>query len=111
MLVSFSDGTSQQTLLFTDLTMLNTCHFVRNPGCHTIEEDLLQALHKARAIPDHGLREQQSVWFQRAARTDKGVSAVKQCVSLKMGAYWYSVLCLVLMSALWFELSLSNTFL
>ncbi|KAF0288122.1 tRNA pseudouridine synthase A [Amphibalanus amphitrite] len=58
----------------------------RNPGCRTIEEDLLQALFKARAIPEHGLREQQSVWFQRAARTDKGVSAVKQCVSLKMAA-------------------------
>ncbi|XP_037092694.1 tRNA pseudouridine synthase A-like [Pollicipes pollicipes] len=58
----------------------------RNPGIRTIEEELLTALHRARAIPDHGLREQQSIWFQRAARTDKGVSAAKQSVSLKMVA-------------------------
>jgi tRNA pseudouridine38-40 synthase len=50
----------------------------------TIEEDLLLALLKSDLIPDEGFSQPQNIQFQRAARTDKGVSAVKQVLSLKL---------------------------
>lgn len=56
----------------------------RNPGMKTIEEDLIQALFKAKLINDEALETIQTIQFQRAARTDKGVSAARQVVSLKL---------------------------
>lgn len=56
----------------------------RNPGCNTIEENLLVALKKANLIDDKMFEEAQLMSFQRAARTDKGVSAAKQVVSIKL---------------------------
>lgn len=58
----------------------------RNPGARTIEDELFRALHAAGAISDvnndeHGYLK---THWMRAARTDKGVSAVGQVVSLKM---------------------------
>ena len=50
----------------------------------TIEEDLLVALKKIDVINDEEFRKQQLVNFQRAARTDKGVSAIRQVVNLSM---------------------------
>uniref|UniRef100_G3MRJ2 Pseudouridylate synthase 1 homolog n=1 Tax=Amblyomma maculatum TaxID=34609 RepID=G3MRJ2_AMBMU len=56
----------------------------RNPGTKTIEEDLLTAMYKGELIQREHIDIPQNVKFQRAARTDKGVSAVRQVVSLKL---------------------------
>uniref|UniRef100_T1HB86 Pseudouridylate synthase 1 homolog n=1 Tax=Rhodnius prolixus TaxID=13249 RepID=T1HB86_RHOPR len=56
----------------------------RNPGRKTIEEDLLNAMLKAGAITEEAYNQPKVIEFQRAARTDKGVSAVRQILSLKL---------------------------
>lgn len=56
----------------------------RNPAMKTIEEDLLAAMLKNKWITDEAFGQAQTIQFQRAARTDKGVSATRQCVSLKL---------------------------
>ncbi|XP_056636243.1 pseudouridylate synthase 1 homolog isoform X1 [Diorhabda sublineata] len=56
----------------------------RNPHTRTIEEDLLNALFKIKLIDKEGYDQVQTMHFQRAARTDKGVSAARQVVSLKL---------------------------
>lgn len=56
----------------------------RNPGVQTIEEDLVKALIKSGAIPSEHGRNMGKMNFQRCARTDKGVSAAGQVVSLKV---------------------------
>lgn len=56
----------------------------RNPGVKTIEEDLIQALYAAGAITEEMRDNLGKLSFQRCARTDKGVSAARQLVSLKM---------------------------
>lgn len=56
----------------------------RNPGMKTIEEDLIAALLKADLITAEQFENIRTINFQRAARTDKGVSAVRQIVSLKL---------------------------
>jgi tRNA pseudouridine38-40 synthase len=61
----------------------------RNPGCKTIEDDLFEALHKSGAISDANADDSgfQKIHWARAARTDKGVSAMCQVVSLMMIPY------------------------
>ncbi|XP_023943417.2 pseudouridylate synthase 1 homolog isoform X2 [Bicyclus anynana] len=56
----------------------------RNPGVPTIEEDLLKALHDAKYLSPEDFANQQGAQFQRSSRTDKGVSAARQVVSLKL---------------------------
>lgn len=56
----------------------------RNNGVITVEEDLLKALLKAGVILQDECDCPRNMKFQRAARTDKGVSAVRQIVSLKI---------------------------
>ncbi|XP_014236386.1 tRNA pseudouridine synthase A [Trichogramma pretiosum] len=56
----------------------------RNPGMATIEEELISAMLKAKLINSGDFETIQNINFQRAARTDKGVSAVRQTVSLKL---------------------------
>lgn len=56
----------------------------RNPGMKTIEEDLITALLKADLITAEQFENIRAINFQRAARTDKGVSAIRQIVSLKL---------------------------
>ncbi|KAI5645852.1 tRNA pseudouridine synthase domain-containing protein [Phthorimaea operculella] len=56
----------------------------RNPGVRTIEEDLLKALFDAKYITEDDFKNQQNAQFQRSSRTDKGVSAARQVVSLKL---------------------------
>lgn len=55
-----------------------------NRGTKTIEESLLSALLKARFITEEQFEDVREIKFQRAARTDKGVSAVRQVVSLQL---------------------------
>uniref|UniRef100_A0A2S2Q1G7 Pseudouridylate synthase 1 homolog n=1 Tax=Sipha flava TaxID=143950 RepID=A0A2S2Q1G7_9HEMI len=54
----------------------------RNKGTKTVEEELLQALKANNLITDEGFEQIQTMHFQRAARTDKGVSALRQIISL-----------------------------
>ncbi|XP_026332253.1 tRNA pseudouridine synthase A [Hyposmocoma kahamanoa] len=56
----------------------------RNPGVNTIEEELLKALWDAKYITEEDFNNQQNAHFQRSSRTDKGVSAARQVVSLKL---------------------------
>ncbi|XP_062564471.1 pseudouridylate synthase 1 homolog [Armigeres subalbatus] len=56
----------------------------RNPGMKTIEEELLVAMLKQGWISDEAFNQPQQIQFQRAARTDKGVSAATQVVSIKL---------------------------
>jgi len=56
----------------------------RNPGYPTIEEEVLKALLKSNHIDDQDFTCLGRIHFQRAARTDKGVSAAVQVLSLKL---------------------------
>ncbi|GAA6214959.1 tRNA pseudouridine synthase A, mitochondrial [Lates japonicus] len=59
----------------------------RNPGTsqfRTIEDDLVAALVKSGCIPENHGDDMKKMSFQRCARTDKGVSAAGQVVSLKV---------------------------
>lgn len=59
----------------------------RNPGSaefRTIEDDLVSALIKSGCIPENHGEDMKKMSFQRCARTDKGVSAAGQVVSLKV---------------------------
>lgn len=56
----------------------------RNPEMRTIEEELLAAMLRCKWITEEGYKQAQTIQFQRAARTDKGVSAARQCVSVKL---------------------------
>ncbi|BBM99584.1 tRNA pseudouridine38-40 synthase [Marchantia polymorpha subsp. ruderalis] len=53
----------------------------RNPGATTIEGELEKALFQAGAIQDSNVGQPKKVGWMRAARTDKGVSALGQVVS------------------------------
>ncbi|KAI8374771.1 pseudouridine synthase [Blakeslea trispora] len=55
-----------------------------NPGAHTVESVLFSALCKAGAISKSNSVDQRKVQLMRAARTDKGVHAACNVVSLKM---------------------------
>lgn len=55
-----------------------------NPGAKTIEGDLFNALVRVGAVSEDNADDPKKVGFMRAARTDKGVHAAGQVVSLKM---------------------------
>ncbi|XP_067125274.1 pseudouridylate synthase 1 homolog [Centruroides vittatus] len=54
----------------------------RSPVVPTIEEELLKAMYKAGIIPKQHYLKPYNMWYQKASRTDKGVSALRQIVSL-----------------------------
>ncbi|XP_002020326.2 tRNA pseudouridine synthase A [Drosophila persimilis] len=56
----------------------------RNPGMQTIEEELFKAMLKHKWITEDSFDQVQIACFQRAARTDKGVSAARQICSVKL---------------------------
>lgn len=55
-----------------------------NPGVVTVEGELLAALERCGLISGVGRESQTAIHFSRAARTDKGVSASCQCVSMRI---------------------------
>lgn len=63
----------------------------RNPDVNTIEEELLKAMLKHKWITEEGFEQPQFVHFQRAARTDKGVSAARQVISLKIREFFFHI--------------------
>jgi tRNA pseudouridine38-40 synthase len=56
----------------------------RNPDVKTIEEAFQTVMLKHGWMNEEGFNNPQQAFFQRAARTDKGVSAARQVVSLKL---------------------------
>ena len=58
--------------------------FQRNPGAVTIEDELERAIVAAGGISPDNAGDFSKVGWTRAARTDKGVSAVGQSISLRM---------------------------
>lgn len=56
----------------------------RNQQFRTIEQQLFKALFKADLASEEECDSPHTMFFQRAARTDKNVSAAKQIVSLKL---------------------------
>ncbi|XP_051863946.1 pseudouridylate synthase 1 homolog isoform X2 [Drosophila albomicans] len=56
----------------------------RNPGMQTIEEELFKVMLKHKWITEDSFEQVQIACFQRAARTDKGVSAARQVCSVKL---------------------------
>lgn len=59
----------------------------RNPSVKTVEEDLLVALLQVGYINEQMFNETRLMHFVKASRTDKGVSALGQVVSLKLRRY------------------------
>ncbi|XP_007426163.1 tRNA pseudouridine synthase A [Python bivittatus] len=57
---------------------------VKNSQYRTIEDDLVSALIRSGCIPENHGEDMKKMSFQRCARTDKGVSAAGQIVSLKV---------------------------
>lgn len=57
---------------------------VRNNDLRTIEDEIVDGLVKVNAITQEHSDEMYKMSFQRAARTDKGVSAAANLISLKM---------------------------
>ena len=58
--------------------------FQRNPGARTVEDELERAIVAAGGISADNAGDFTKVQWTRAARTDKGVSAVGQCIALRM---------------------------
>lgn len=53
-----------------------------NPNVPTIEDSLFQAMLKNKWITEENFKHPWTVEFQRGSRTDRGVSAARQCCSL-----------------------------
>jgi tRNA pseudouridine38-40 synthase len=56
----------------------------KNPFVPTIEDEILKAMVKHKWITEDCYEQPQNAGFQRCARTDKGVSAARQLISLKI---------------------------
>lgn len=78
----------RKSLVLLGYSGVNYSGMQRNPGTKTIEEELLNAMFKNKWINEFALNAPQQLHFQRAARTDKGVSACRQVVSLKMRKFY-----------------------
>jgi len=74
----------KKSIILLGYSGVNYFGMQRNPGMKTIEEELLEAMKKTNWITEEAFDHPQWIGFQRAARTDKGVSACMQCVSLKL---------------------------
>jgi tRNA pseudouridine38-40 synthase len=74
----------RKAMILLSYSGVNYSGMQRNPGCATIEEELLKAMLKNKWINQLGYDAPQQLLFQRAARTDKGVSAMRQIVSVKI---------------------------
>eukprot|EP00730_Choanoeca_flexa_P006437 TRINITY_DN12150_c0_g6_i1.p1 TRINITY_DN12150_c0_g6~~TRINITY_DN12150_c0_g6_i1.p1 ORF type:complete len:462 (+),score=84.82 TRINITY_DN12150_c0_g6_i1:131-1387(+) len=75
---------SRKCVLLMSFQGTNYRGMQRNPDAETIEEELLKALLKVDAIDERHFEKPQAMQFQRCARTDKGVHAARQLVSLKL---------------------------
>lgn len=90
--VPFERVKRRKSLIVLGYSGVNYYGMQRNPGFSTIEEELLTAMKKSEWITPESYEQPQWIGFQRAARTDKGVSACTQCVSLKLRKLNYFVI-------------------
>lgn len=74
----------RKSIVLLGYSGINYSGMQRNPRASTIEEELLKAMLNQKWITDEAFDQPQALCFQRAARTDKGVSACRQIVSLKI---------------------------
>lgn len=74
----------RKSLILLGYSGVNYYGMQRNPDVPTIEEELLKAMLKHGWVNEEGYKLPQQAFFQRAARTDKGVSAARQVVSVKL---------------------------
>lgn len=74
----------KKSLVLLGYSGVNYCGMQRNPLVATIEDELLKAMLKHDWVTEEGYNSPQQAFFQRAARTDKGVSAARQVVSMKL---------------------------
>ena len=65
---------------------------MRNPNVKSIEDDLVKAMKTVKLIRSENIDDMKKMHFQRASRTDKGVSAARQVCSLDMHMHDKSVL-------------------
>ena len=59
----------------------------KNPGVHTVEEELENALYKLKFISECNYGNLSKINWMRASRTDKGVSAIMNVISAKLHKY------------------------
>ena len=78
------EGKKRKVLLFLGYVGEGYQGMQRNPGAVTIEDALEEAFYAAGALSAANKGDLRKVQYSRAARTDKGVSAVGQCVALKL---------------------------
>lgn len=84
-------GSTEVIIKYYLSILIEFIHFFvtyRNKGVKTVEEELLLALKSKNLITDEGFEQIQTMQFQRAARTDKGVSALRQIISLLLRKYF-----------------------
>eukprot|EP00096_Caligus_rogercresseyi_P010752 TRINITY_DN4010_c0_g2_i1.p1 TRINITY_DN4010_c0_g2~~TRINITY_DN4010_c0_g2_i1.p1 ORF type:complete len:372 (-),score=101.70 TRINITY_DN4010_c0_g2_i1:468-1583(-) len=75
---------SKKVAMMLSFSGKNYLGMQRNEEFPTVERELLKALRDAGSIPPEWFDSPSKGFFQRASRTDKGVSAAKMVVSLKM---------------------------
>lgn len=80
----------KKSLILMGYSGVNYCGMQRNPEVATIEGELMKAMLKHGWINEEGFKTPQQAFFQRAARTDKGVSAARQVVSVKLRTFHFN---------------------
>lgn len=86
----FSRNLKRKCCLLMGYDGTNYCGMQRNIKVITIEDELLKALSANKYITDEECNHPKKLNFQRASRTDKGVSALRQCCSLYLRKFYVS---------------------
>ncbi|KAK5579879.1 hypothetical protein RB653_009567 [Dictyostelium firmibasis] len=82
--VTTDESRKKKVAIILGYSGTNYAGMQKNPGLKTIEEELEHALFRTGGISPDNMYYQQKVDWVRCARTDKGVSAIRNVVSLKM---------------------------
>eukprot|EP01132_Coremiostelium_polycephalum_P002677 gene2677-3321_t len=82
--VTTKDSKKKKVVLLIGYSGANYKGMQKNPGLETVEEELENGIFKAGGITPENFYSQQKIGWVRCARTDKGVSALRNTVSLKL---------------------------
>ncbi|KAN0037939.1 hypothetical protein ACTA71_000111 [Dictyostelium dimigraforme] len=82
--VTTDESRKKKVAIILGYSGTNYAGMQKNPGLKTVEEELEHALFRTGGILPDNMYYQQKVDWVRCARTDKGVSAIRNVVSLKM---------------------------
>ncbi|KAN0018941.1 hypothetical protein ACTFIU_002143 [Dictyostelium citrinum] len=82
--VTTEESRKKKVAIILGYSGTNYAGMQKNPGLKTVEEELEHALFRTGGISPDNMYYQQKVDWVRCARTDKGVSAIRNVVSLKM---------------------------